>query len=244
MGKGEYLKAKLVSEPACLLGCTSPWWESERTVHKPLKCNFQWNTNLTLVALQLESLKTSSRCSSPCVSSKRISGKLGGREILLSPILRVPLLQFMSCPAGFFRESAASIWVRSGPAYHLSLLRQGMSLWAGHLLQTREAFSPAVQGQKARQCWKNKSDGLGRKPPEEDPQVNKATPMAFTPIQYSVGLCLPALGEVAWIVMVSSWPFLSRNPHSDCLLSRRKPFPTKVEHSDFFSSPLPTHACM
>ncbi|KAK2507620.1 hypothetical protein MC885_011588, partial [Smutsia gigantea] len=54
-----------------------------------------------------------------------------------------------------------------------------------------------LPGQKARQCWKNKSDGLAWRPPEEDPHVNKATPMAFTPIQYSVGLCLPALEEVA-----------------------------------------------
>jgi hypothetical protein len=41
-----------VSEPACLLACVWPWWESEGTAISPF----------SLVYLQLESLKTSSRC--------------------------------------------------------------------------------------------------------------------------------------------------------------------------------------
>lgn len=80
--RGEHFKRKadLVSEPACLLDCTSPWWESERTVCKPLKCNFQWNMNFTLVASSRRASKLGPDVLSPWVSRKKVWGKLWGQS--------------------------------------------------------------------------------------------------------------------------------------------------------------------
>lgn len=148
--------------------------------------------------------------------------------LLLLPILRVLLLQPLTCLTGLCRENAVSTWASARSATSHSSVRARCSELAACCKREKPwlccSRSESKIGLEKEVRWAGKVASC-RGP--SGSQNNPSGPHHH-PVQG--GLCLPALEDAVAEDSSGQFiaPFLLRNLHSDCPLFQKKPIPDEA----------------